>query len=154
MNAYPPGFKAVLHTVLSALFLSGLLLMPSALAMRLEWDVPWSLDSGSRVLAAAGHAASYFATLLLLGALWTIHMRAGWLRAENTLSGSLMLASFSLLMLSGLGLYYAGDEAFGRIALYGHLLAGLTLPVLLGAHILGAARARLRVGLRSPSIRS
>lgn len=151
MNAYPPGFKTILHTVLSALFLSGLLLMPGALEMRMEWDVPWSLDRGSRVWTAAGHAASYFATLLLLGALWTIHMRTGWRRAENTLSGNLMLASFGLLVLSGLGLYYAGDEAFGRIALYGHLLAGLALPLLLGAHIIGAMRARLRVGLRSPA---
>jgi hypothetical protein len=151
MNAYPPGFKAVLHAVLSVLFFSGLLLMPGSLEMRLEWGVPWSLDSGSRVWVAAGHAASYFATLLLLGALWTIHMRSGWLRAENTLSGSLMLASFGLLMLSGLGLYYAGDEALGRIALYVHLLAGLTLPLLLGVHILGARQARLRVELRSPA---
>lgn len=142
MKGYPAGFILILRTTLTALFVSGLILAPGALEMRLEWAVPWSLEGGARVWGAALHAASYFVMLFLLGALWTVHMRAGWVRRENVLSGGLLLGAFGLLALSGLGLYYLGDASLGSLALAAHLLAGLGLPGLLVAHILGAKRAQ------------
>lgn len=152
MKGYPAGFTRLLLAILAALFLTGLILSPGALEMRLEWDVPWSLEGGQRVWAAAGHATSFFLTLLFLGALWTVHMRAGWVRRENVGSGVVLLAGFVLLAISGLALYYAGDEGLGRIALIVHLCAGLGLPLFLGAHIAGAQRAKSRCGLRRPQM--
>lgn len=150
VNGYPAGFTRLLHATLAALLLTGLILVPGALEMRLEWEVPWSLAGSQRVPAAAGHATSFFLTLLLLGALWTVHMRAGWVRRENVLSGGTLLAAFGLLAASGLALYYAGDETLGRIAFIIHLGTGLGLPLMLAAHIVGALRARSRCWLRRP----
>lgn len=149
MNGYPVSFRTLLHLTVLALVVTGLLLTPGALEMRLEWSMPWSLDGGQRVWAAASHALSFFLILLLIGALWTVHMRAGWLRRENILSGAALLGGFALLAISGLGLYYAGDESLGRIALTGHLIAGLGMPVLLAIHIIGAVHAQTRIKRRS-----
>jgi hypothetical protein len=153
MNGYPAGFARLVHGALLLLFLSGLLLAPGALAMRLEWEVPWALGGGQRVWAAASHATASFLTLFLLGALWTVHMRAGWLRCENVPSGAALLGAFGLLAASGLALYYAGDESLGRMALILHLGAGLALPLMLAAHIVGALRAKSRCGRRRPCAR-
>lgn len=150
MNGYPPGFSRLIYIVLTALFLSGLALTPNALDMRLALDPGmWLFDGDTRGRVAAAHAASVFLTLMLIGALWTVHMRAGWVRRENVVAGVLLLVAFGLLAISGLMLYYA-DELAGQIALGLHLMAGLSLPTWLAAHLIGAMSARRRCGLRKP----
>ena len=144
MKTYPARFAAVLHIALAGLLASGLLLVPGALRMRLEWDVPWALGDGARVWVAAVHAACFFSMLALLGAVWTVHVRAGWLRRENRRSGAAMLAAFGLLAVSGLGLYYAGGETLPRWSVIVHLLAGGTVPALYAVHRLGARAAAAR----------
>lgn len=149
MNAYPAGFAHLLYATLTLLFATGLALVPNALDTRLALDLGlWSLGRG-RTLAAALHAASVFTTLMLLGALWAVHMRAGWVRRENVFSATLLLVAFGLLAISGLVLCY-GDELMGQIALGLHLLAGFLLPLVLFAHLIGAVQARRRSGLRRP----
>lgn len=149
MNGYPASFVRILFATLTLLFASGLALVPNALDTRLGLDLGlWSLG-GQRTWVAALHAASFFTTLMLLGALWTVHMRAGWVRRENVFSAILLLVAFGLLVVSGLGLYY-GDELIGQVALGIHLLAGFLLPVLLFAHLIGAVQAQRRCGLRRP----
>ncbi|MFZ5580037.1 MAG: hypothetical protein ACOZAQ_06195 [Pseudomonadota bacterium] len=151
MKGYPAGFPRLLYMTLVALFVSGLALAPNALDTRLELNVEWwSLGSGTRVWVAAAHAASVFIMLTLLGALWTIHMRAGWIRRENVVAGLILVTAFALLAISGLLLYYAGDELTGQIALGLHLFAGLTLPAWLAAHFIGAIGAKRRCHLRQP----
>jgi len=144
VRTYPPGFATVLHFALAGLLASGLLLVPGALQMRLEWNLPWALGDGARVWVAATHAACFFTLLALLGAVWTVHMRAGWLRRENRLSGAALLAAFGVLAVSGLGLYYAGGETLPRWSVIAHLLAGSAVPALYVAHRLGARAAAAR----------
>lgn len=144
MKTYPAAFSPVLHGTLTGLLATGLLLAPGALQMRLEWDVPWALGSGARVWVAAAHALCFFLMLGLLGAAWTVHIRAGWVRRENIRSGGALLSAFGLLALSGLGLYYAGGEALPRWSEIAHLLAGLLVPALYAAHRLGARAAAAR----------
>lgn len=151
MNGYPASFLRIHWIILTVLFISGLALVPNALEARLGLDLGlWSLGS-QRPLVAALHASSVFATLLLLGALWSVHMRAGWVRRENVFSAILLLVAFTLLALSGLVLYY-GDELSGQIALGLHLLAGFLLPLLLFAHLMGAFQAKRRATLRHPDL--
>ncbi|MDM7322285.1 MAG: hypothetical protein P3W87_003170, partial [Gammaproteobacteria bacterium] len=151
MKDYPTGFTRILLATLTLLFTSGLALVPNALDTRLGLELGlWSLGH-QRTWVAALHAISFFTTLMLLGALWTVHMRAGWIRRENIFSGILLLVAFGLLVASGLMLYYAGNELAGQIALSIHLLAGFLLPILLFAHLIGALQARRRCGLRQPS---
>ena len=144
MKTYPAAFSPVLHGTLTGLLATGLLLAPGALQMRLEWDMPWVLGSDARVWAAAAHALCFFLMLGLLGAAWTVHIRAGWVRRENIRSGGALLSAFGLLALSGLGLYYAGGEALPRWSAIAHLLAGALVPALYVAHRLGARAAAAR----------
>jgi len=71
-------------------------------------------------------------------------MRAGWLRQENVASGISLVLALAMLALTGLLLYYAGDEDLINSAVVMHIILGLMLPALLVGHILGARRARLR----------
>jgi uncharacterized protein YybS (DUF2232 family) len=144
MNGYPNAFNHLLRLVLGMVFASGVLLIPNALDMRLGWHVPWALGGDLRAWMVSSHAASVYLTLLLAGALWTVHMRAGWLRQENVASGISLVLALSLLALTGLLLYYAGDEDLINSAVVMHIILGLMLPALLVGHILGARRARLR----------
>lgn len=144
MKTYPRHFASVLYATLFALLTTGLLLTPGALQMRLDWDMPWSLPSGLRTWVAAGHALSFLSILGLVGAVWAVHIRAGWVRRENVRSGLLLLAAFGLLSLSGLGLYYAGGENLAAWSAVAHLLAGGLLPLLFVAHLLGARAAARR----------
>lgn len=144
MKTYPRHFVSVLYLTLFALLTTGLLLTPGALQMRLDWDMPWSLPSGLRTWTAAGHALSFLSMLSLVGAVWAVHIRAGWVRRENVRSGLLLLAAFGLLGLSGLGLYYAGGENLPAWSAVAHLLAGGLLPLLFVAHLLGARAAARR----------
>jgi hypothetical protein len=52
--------------------------------------------------------ASYFFALLF-GAVIPIHIKAGWKSNRNKISGSLMVTVMSLLLISGLFLYYGAD---------------------------------------------
>ncbi len=154
MKQYPRAFHPLLLAVLGLLFCSGFLLLPHALSMRLEWDVPWQLPSAWRVAIAASHALAFMLTLLFLGALWTLHMRSGWLRGENRRSGLILISLFALLMFSGLGLYYLGEDMPGRIAFISHALGGLAVPLILLWHVIGAqgvqARAQRRARTSDP----
>ena len=144
MKTYPRHFASTLYLVSCALLGTGLLLVPGALHMRLEWDMPWLLPSALRVWVAALHALSFLLMFGLIGAVWAIHIRAGWVRRENTASGLLLLAALGVLALSGLGLYYAGGEALPRWSFLAHALAGGGLPLLFAAHRLGAFAAAAR----------
>lgn len=144
MRTYPRSFAPTLHAALLALLATGLLLTPGALRMRLEWEVPWFLPSDMRVWVAALHALSFLLVFGFIGALWAVHMRAGWVRRENVASGALLLGMFGLLGLSGLGLYYAGGEALPAWSAVVHLLAGGLLPLLYIGHRLGARAAAAR----------
>ena len=144
MKTYPRSFGPLLHITLLALLTSGMLLAPGALQMRLEWDMPWVLSSGARVWVAALHALSFFLMLGLVGALWTVHVRSGWVRRENLISGALLLLAFGLLGVTGLALYYAGGERLPVWSAVAHLLVGGALPGLYAAHRIGARGAAAR----------
>lgn len=149
MKGYPGYFRNFVYLVIVTLTISGLAIIPSALEMRLEWNVPWALSGDSRVALHALHAVASFLALFIIGALWVIHIRAGWKRRTNHRSGSTMLLLFAALFLSGIGLYYAGEEALGRLSVLAHLLTGLALPLGFAAHIVGVRRAAQREAANS-----
>jgi len=144
MNGYPSAFTLLLRLAFLVVIITGVLLVPNALDMRLGWSLPWSLSSSARTWFVSSHAASYYLTLLMVGALWTVHMRAGWLRRENIISGMALISALALLALSGLLLYYAGEDNVVNAAVLAHVGVGLLLPAVLIVHIFGARRAQSR----------
>lgn len=140
MKNYPPGFTFLLYAVLAVLFSTGLTLLPTALQMRLELNVPLTLNGSQRELVACLHAISFFLTLTLFGALWVVHMRNNWAKRKHINSGGGMVVAVCLLVVSGLGLLYAGDETLVQVSLFVHLGAGPSLMLLFAVHLISALR--------------
>jgi hypothetical protein len=80
--------------------------------------------------------------MMLTGALWSLHMRAGWRKGRQRASGLLVSGCMLLLCVTAVLIYYLGDDTWGARAALTHLAigAGVTVPFLW--HWLRAARTR------------
>lgn len=152
MRGYPRRFAALLLGTLATAFVTGLLLAPTTLALRAEWEMPWRLGGGARTAAAALHAAAAFGLMGFSGALWAVHMRRGWHLPRQRHSGLALASAVGLLAATALVLYYAGDERLALGAALVHLGVGLggTLPL---AWHLWWRRQRRRHGRPAPAFR-
>lgn len=140
MRNYPHWFPRLLFIVLTVVFLSGCLLVPSALFFRLEWSVPWKLGGGPRNLAGAIHVALGFCIAALMGAVWTVHIRHNWKLSVNRRSGLGVIVVMALLGLTGLGCLYLGGERAAPFNSIGHILLGLAAPVSVAVHVVRGRR--------------
>ena len=137
MKGYPKWFNGNLVTLIfSILFLSGILLIPTTIEMRLEWPVIWRLEAESRLVIAALHAVFAFFVFGLLGALWSIHMRYEWKRDHNRKSAVALLIVLAILFITGIGIYYVGHETLALNSALAHSAVGLVLPIFYFWHIL------------------
>ena len=134
MKPYPGWFKRLLMLVASALWLTGLLLTPTLLMMRTDMDVAWQLASGQRIGVAATHAGAAMLALMMVGSLWTVHMRAGWRKRRQRASGAILCVGTAALALTALVLYYSGDESVAAIAAWIHVGVGVALLLPFGWH--------------------
>ena len=141
MKGYPHWFLRGLLATLLLVLASGLLLTPTTLVMRFDMDLAWRLPGTARILAAAAHASGGFAAMLLLGALWSVHMRAGWRRQRHRISGALVGALLVLLALSAVGVYYLGEEQAGALAAGLHVGIGVLLVLPFGWHWMAGRRS-------------
>lgn len=133
MKGYPRWFTVRLICVIMALLsLSGLLLAPGTFVNRLEYDI-WSLQGDARIVTVATHCLFAFLSFALLGALMPIHMRHHWRRKRQRVSGMLLVIIFVFLGLSGVGIYYLGNQML-TVASISHLIVGLVLAFLFIAH--------------------
>ena len=146
MKGYPRWFFALLLFIFAALFITGVLLTPTSLDLRLEWDVPWRLGADWHIAVAATHTAVAFVMLMLLGALLGIHARAGLRRRRNVYSGLALVAIMAVLMATAVGIYYLGDEQMAMMTALTHLAVGLGAPLLFGYH---AWAGHLHAGISS-----
>jgi hypothetical protein len=93
------------------------------------------------------HGAAAMATLILLGALLN-HIRRGWIAKKNRCSGVALLAVILFLILTGYGLYYAGDEQLRALISRSHTWIGFGLFLLIPAHALLGRALRRKKGSR------
>jgi heme A synthase len=143
MKGYPRSFLPSFWALSTALLISGLLLAPTTLDLRLGWDMAWRLPGAARIGTAAVHAGLSFVACMLIGSLWAVHMRAGWRKRRQRRSGSVLLVLLLTLVLSAVGIYYLGDSGLADGLALLHLAGGLALLLPLGWHV-----TRGRRGLR------
>jgi hypothetical protein len=105
--------------------------------------------AGAYLLMVHGGAA--MVTLMLLGALVPLHMRRGWRRGQNRLTGGTMLICNAALILTSFGLYYAGSEVLRPWMSNIHIGFGLGLPFLFLIHVTVGRRGSLDRKSRQPS---
>ncbi|MEZ5559730.1 MAG: hypothetical protein R3E86_14450 [Pseudomonadales bacterium] len=142
LAGYPRWFHPVLLGILALLFGTGIALVPPMLDMRLDMDVPWQLDAGTRLACAVWHAAAAFVAVGLSGALLAIHTRIGWRRRLNRISGTALLALMVILLSTGLGLYYAGAEAWILASSAAHAGLGILSAPVFVWHLFRGRRLR------------
>jgi hypothetical protein len=135
MKGYPSWFYWMLMLIVALLFVSGCLLLPTTLELKLEWGVPWRLTADQHIGVAALHTAFSFLVLAVIGALWSIHMRAGWKRRRNHQTGLSLLILMLLLGITAIGIYYLGDDRASMFSSVLHMAIGLVIPLLLAIHV-------------------
>jgi len=98
--------------------------------------------AGHEAFALRVHGATAFAALFALGAMSAHHVRRGWALKRNRLMGSMLIAEFALLILSGYALYYlVGDSTRAPVSVL-HWAFGLALAPMLILHIVMGRRSR------------
>jgi hypothetical protein len=127
-----------LYAVLALLFLSGVAWT--------YWNyLPASagdFEISAKTWAMKIHGAAAMAILVLIGTLLTGHVRFAWRARRNRANGSVFLSAFTVLTITGYGLYYAGGERLRAWTSWIHLAVGLALPILLLIHIFLGRRTR------------
>lgn len=139
MNGYPKLFLPLLMLIVTTLFISGLLLIPSFLTFRVQWDVEWLMESvlssgDLRSWSTTIHAITGWIMIWIIGSLWSLHMRSHWRRNENRRNGLVFSVYWVLLLATSLGIYYFGDEFYSEYSSIIHVLLGLGLPIIFGLH--------------------
>lgn len=120
------------HTIFIICAVSGVLYL-----LAHEFEIKLLVVENHSILMAHGFASYFF--VLLFGAAMPNHIKAGWKSKRNRISGSLMVAVMSFLLLSGLFLYY-GDET-RDVALWIHWVIGVALVLLFPLHFIRGRRA-------------
>ena len=85
------------------------------------------------------HGASSYALLVAVGSLLPLHVRTGWRRGRNMVTGIMVTVIMAVLSISALMLYYGGEETQG-FAKWIHLVFGFGCFALFPAHALVRAR--------------
>jgi hypothetical protein len=134
MKGYSRRFLPALLASFIVLLGTGLLLLPTVLDLRFGFDVAWRLPGAHSTWVAGIHSAAALLVCGFVGALWSIHMRAGWHSRRHRLSGP---ATFALLVgaaLTALGVVYLGDPAGLAVASAFHTLLASGAVVVGGIH--------------------
>jgi MFS family permease len=97
------------------------------------------------VWALKVHGAAAMAFLVVLGMLILTHIKPGWRMRRNRANGAVVVMIVALLVVSGYGLYYFGDEQWRSAASWIHVVLGLAAPPLLCWHIWSGRKAVNRV---------
>jgi len=86
------------------------------------------------------HGISSYAMLVVIGSLLPRHVRLGWVRRRNMMTGLTVTAVMAVLAVTGLALYYGGEDLHTP-AKWLHVVFGLGCFVLFPAHALLTAKS-------------
>ena len=143
-NRLPRGLRRSIHGLTTLLVLSGAgWLVVAYLLAPMGEPTPAPHPWGGPLLAVHGVAA--YAALLACGLVGHAHLRIGWQLPGLRGPGASLCAVMAALALSGLGFYYSANEAALPWLRWGHVAAGVALPLALALHI---ARGRRATGHR------
>ncbi len=127
-----PPFRFAIYSAFAVLFATGAAwLVADRLKESSEGEI-WQ-ESAAYLLMLHGGAA--MVTLMLLGALFPLHIGRAWRAGKNRATGVVMLAFNAVLIATAFGLYYLGSEILRPWASGLHIAFGLAMPLLFLAHI-------------------
>jgi cytochrome b561 len=127
-----PAFRFGVYAAVVALFVTGIVwLVADQLKNSSDNDVWQQITANALML----HGAAAMLMLMLLGALFPLHIPRGWRARRNRILGAFMFVVNALLVVTAFGLYYAGSEALRPWMSDIHISAGISLPALLVLHV-------------------
>ena len=88
------------------------------------------------------HGVSACLAVFLFGTISVGHIRLGWILRKNKATGILNTLTFSLLILTGLGLYY-GSEEIRDLTAFLHWVFGLGFLMVLALHLISPWHCKL-----------
>jgi hypothetical protein len=91
------------------------------------------------------HGMTAMIALLLLGAMIPLHIQRSWRAGKNRITGSIMMATNAVLVVTASGLYYAGSDQLRTFVANVHIAAGLAVPILIVTHIVLGRRTRTSI---------
>lgn len=133
-----PYFRRALYGLLAALFGTGAAwLWADAMKDSPSGEMWQSLAANLLML----HGGGAMLILMMFGALFPLHIRYGWRAKKNLVSGCIIAILNSLLVVTAFGLYYSGSESLRPWMSDLHIGVGLSLPVVIFAHVLLGRRS-------------
>jgi hypothetical protein len=136
-----PRFRLALYGAFAVLFLTGAVWLVADPLKNSPEGETWQWISASLLMVHGGVA---MITLLLLGALFPLHIRLGWRAGRNRLTGPAMVAFIAVLIVTAFGLYYSGSDTVRPWMSDVHIVVGFALPALFLVHLLVGRRSRPR----------
>lgn len=127
------------YTIFGILFLSGAIWMGIYYYEQLN-DSNIETFAWIKLWLLRIHGAAAMASLVLLGFLIPRHMQRGWAQDRNRVTAIILILWCSVLVLSGYGLYYCGDEVLRFYLRNIHGIAGILIVPALIWHILSGKR--------------
>lgn len=127
-----PPFRFAIYSAFAVLFASGAAwLIANPLKETSNGEI-WQ-EAAAYLLMVHGGAAML--TLMLLGALFPLHIGRAWRAEKNRATGIVMLAFNAVLIATAFGLYYSASEILRPWARGVHIAFGLAMPLLFLAHV-------------------
>ncbi len=99
-------------------------------------------QSAAKLWTIRVHAAAALCTLVMVGSLMPLHMRAAWHTRKNRVSGAVVAGVMLLLALTGYALGYAPEGWARQWSAWSHWAVGAAVPLLLLVHMLLGHRTR------------
>jgi hypothetical protein len=134
-----PHFRWAIYTAFAVLLGSGAAWLIADQFKETANGELWQ-SAGANLLMVHGGAAML--TLVLLGALFPLHMQRSWRARKNRMTGIVMASLNGALITTSFGLYYLGSETLRPWISDAHIAAGFALPALFVVHIVLGRRAR------------
>ncbi len=132
-----PPFRFAIYSAFAVLFASGAAWLVADQMKESANGEIW-LQAAAYLLMA--HGGATMLTLMLLGALFPLHIGRAWRAKKNRGTGIVMLAFNAVLTATAFGLYYLGSEAVRPWVSDIHIAFGLVIPLLFLAHVKAGRR--------------
>lgn len=144
--------RRLLYVIIAASVVSGVWWLAVHYGGEGLFSVPDDLHRlALETMALKIHGATGFLMLIAVGAMSANHVRRGWGMARNRLSGSLVVTSIAVLVLTAYALYYLVDDATRPPVSLIHWVIGLILVPVVIVHIVSGRRGRLpRINAATP----
>ncbi len=133
--------KIWFYCIFSALFFSGILWLVIHYFYngQIEFDSP---SAAWQPMLMKIHGATAMGALVILGVLIPAHMQRGWKQRRNLFAASILIGLCVVMILSGYGLYYCGDDQLRSWVSGVHSAAGCLLPFILLWHIVSGRKSQ------------